>query len=48
MFWSCEKKSISFCEHIVQILRMIDSNDACMGFVYEDMDNVREKNIIDM
>jgi len=43
MFWSCAKKIISICEPIVQILRMADSNAACMGFVYEGMDRVRER-----
>eukprot|EP00253_Pinus_taeda_P010886 PITA_10886 len=42
MFWSCAEKIISICEPIVQILRMVDSNAACMGFVYEGMDRVRE------
>lgn len=36
------RKIISFYEPIVQILTMVDSNVACMGFVYEGMDRVRE------
>ena len=39
---SCVEKRISICETIVQILRMADSNVACMGFVYEGMGRVRE------
>ena len=42
MFWSCVEKIISICEPVIQILRMVDSNAACMGFVYEHMDRVRE------
>ena len=41
MFWSCAEKIISICETIVQILRMVDSNDACMGFVYKGMEMVK-------
>ena len=41
MFWSCAKSIISICETIVQILRMVDSNAACMGFVYKGMEMVK-------
>jgi hypothetical protein len=41
MFWSCAEKIISICETIVQILRMVDSNAACMGFVYKGMEMVK-------
>ena len=34
-------KKISICQPIVQILRMVDSNVACMGFVYEGMDGTK-------
>jgi len=42
IFWSCAEKIISICESIIEILRMVDYNVACMGFVYESMDWVRE------
>jgi hypothetical protein len=41
-FGHVQEKIISICEPIVQILRMVDSNVACMGFVYEGMDRVKE------
>lgn len=41
-FWPLAKKNIYICELTGKILRMVDYNPACMGFVYEGIDTKKE------
>ena len=36
-------KIVSICEPIVKVLRMVDLDVACMGFVYECVDRTKEQ-----
>ena len=41
-FWENAVKVLKVCEPIVHMLRMVDSDTPCMGFVYEGMDSCKE------
>ena len=41
-FWENAVKVLKICEPIVDMLRMVDSDTPCMGFVYEVMDRCKE------
>ena len=41
-FWEGAVKVLKICEPIVDMLRMVDSDTPCMGFVYEGMDRCKE------
>ena len=41
-FWLWADKIVSICEPIVKVLSMVDSDDACIGFIYECIDRTEE------
>ena len=41
-FWESAMKVLKVCEPIVDMLKMVDSNNPSMGFVYEGMDHCTE------
>ena len=41
-FWENADKVLKICGPIVNVLRMVDGNKPCMGFVYESIDHCKE------
>eukprot|EP01018_Ginkgo_biloba_P026413 Gb_24593 [translate_table: standard] len=41
-FWDSAQTVLNMCEPIVEMLRLVDSDTPCMGFVYEGMERCKE------
>eukprot|EP01018_Ginkgo_biloba_P006953 Gb_01590 [translate_table: standard] len=41
-FWDSAQRVLTMCEPIVEMLRLVDSDTPCMGFVYEGMEHCKE------
>ena len=41
-FWENANKVLKICGPIVNVLRMVDGDKPCMGFVYESVDHCKE------
>eukprot|EP01018_Ginkgo_biloba_P012932 Gb_37012 [translate_table: standard] len=41
-FWDNVKRVLKMCEPIMEMLRLVDSDTPCMGFIYDGMDHCKE------
>lgn len=41
-FWESAKRVLNMCQPIMEMLRLVDSDTPCMGFVYEGMEHCKE------
>eukprot|EP01018_Ginkgo_biloba_P023614 Gb_04172 [translate_table: standard] len=41
-FWDSVERVLKMCEPIVEMLRLVDSDTPCMGFVYEGIERFKE------
>eukprot|EP01018_Ginkgo_biloba_P028623 Gb_39349 [translate_table: standard] len=41
-FWDSAQRVLNMCEPIVEMIRLVDSDTPCMGFIYEGMERCKE------
>eukprot|EP01018_Ginkgo_biloba_P003363 Gb_02333 [translate_table: standard] len=41
-FWDSVERVLNMCEHIVEMLRLVDGDTPCMGFIYDGMEHCKD------